>query len=282
MLFGEGCYADIVEREIYNGALSGISLSGDRFFYENPLASQGGHHRVEWYETSCCPTNLVRFLPSIGNYMYAVTPDGIVANQYASGEAALELTGGGKIRLKQTTNYPWEGSIAFDVQPLQESAAFALRLRVPGWCKSYSVTINGQIAGPELARLEKGYLVIDRAWGAGDRIVLHLDMPVEKVRAREEVEADRGRVALQRGPVVFCLEQTDNPGVAYDACVLPRCAAFAVVHRSELLGGVTVLSGCGEDGQEYRLVPYYAWDNREPGYMQVWLREVADQRLYWA
>jgi len=282
LLFGEGRYADIVEREIYNGALSGISLSGDRFFYENPLASQGDHHRVEWYETSCCPTNLVRFLPSIGNYIYAVTTEGIVANQYASGEAMLELSGGGAIRLRQTTNYPWEGSIALDVQPLQGSAKFVLRLRVPEWCKSYRVAINGQIPPSGLTKLEKGYLVIDRTWQAGDRIVLELDMPVEKMHARDEVEADRGRVALQRGPVVYCLEQTDNPGVEYDGCELPRSAAFAAVHQSELLGGVTVLSGCGEDGQEYHLVPYYAWDNREPGYMQVWLRETVDRRLYWA
>jgi len=282
LLFGEGCYADIVEREIYNGALSGISLSGDRFFYENPLASQGEHHRVEWYETSCCPTNLVRFLPSICNYVYAVTPEGIAVNQYASGEAVLELAGGDAIQLNQTTNYPWEGSIALDVQPVQGSAEFMLRLRIPGWCKSYRVTINGQILSFNLAKLEKGYLVIDRTWQAGDRIVLELDMPVEKMRARDEVEADRGRVALQRGPVVYCLEQTDNPEVEYDGCVLPRGAALEVVHHEELLGGVTVLSGCGEDGREYRLVPYYAWDNREPGYMQVWLREAVDGRLYWS
>ncbi|QTH43101.1 glycoside hydrolase family 127 protein [Cohnella sp. LGH] len=285
LLFGDGAYADIVEREMYNGALAGISLSGNRFFYENPLASQGGHHRVEWYETSCCPTNLVRFLPSIGQYVYAATENGISVNQYVSSEAELELDlsgkgGGGNVRLTQTTRYPWDGSIALDIQPLSGSAAFTLRLRVPGWCKSYRASLNGQALDEARLVLDNGYLVIERAWSAGDRVVLELDMPVEKVRARDEVEANRGRVALQRGPLVYCAEQADNSGLQYDAFSIAADAVFATTHRPELLGGVTILSGRAADGTPCRLIPYYAWDNRDAGYMQVWIREATDRRLY--
>ncbi|MEK5030182.1 beta-L-arabinofuranosidase domain-containing protein [Paenibacillus sp. FSL R7-0302] len=276
LTFGDGKYADVVEREMYNGALSGISLSGDQYFYENPLASQGGHHRVPWFETSCCPTNLARFLPSLGQYAYAVTEDGLAVNQYMNSEAELRLAGGLDVRLKLSTRYPWDGRIELEVNPAA-SAEFSIRLRVPEWCSGYRVEAGG--AGPE-ALTDKGYLVLDRKWSPGDKVVLELDMPVNKVRARPEVEADRGRVAVQRGPVVYCLEQTDHPGLSYDGYSMPSGAKFRVEHLPELLGGVTVLLSRDKDGRPLRFIPYYAWDNREPGFMQVWVREREGSGLY--
>ncbi|WP_340025658.1 beta-L-arabinofuranosidase domain-containing protein [Paenibacillus sp. FSL K6-1096] len=281
LAFGDSRYADVVERELYNGALSGISLSGDRYFYENPLASPGGHHRVPWFETSCCPTNLARYLPAIGQYVYAVTAEGLAVNQYMSSEAELVLDSGLGVSLKQSTRYPWNGRIELEVSPAA-AAAFSLRLRVPEWCSGYRVVVKAEGKGTARAEecMDQGYLVLSRTWSPGDTVVLELEMPVNRVRAKPEVEADRGRVAVQRGPVVYCLEQTDHPGCSYDAFSLPPGAKFRVEHQPELLGGVTVLEGADEAGRPLRFIPYYAWDNREPGFMQVWVREQEDGGLY--
>ncbi|SDW15932.1 hypothetical protein SAMN05518855_1001466 [Paenibacillus sp. CF384] len=284
LLFGDAKYADLVERELYNGALSGISLSGDKFFYVNPLASKGEHHRVEWFHTSCCPTNLVRFLPSIGQYTYASTNDGIVVNQYMSGDAVInfgESEGDGhgqQVKLRQTTNYPWSGSIAITVEPEQEEE-FVIRLRLPDWCRGYSLRIGGEKVQ---ALPIRGYLEVKRNWTAGDVIVLELDMPVEIVRARSEVEENRGRVALQRGPIVYCLEEVDNANLAFDDGSITDRDAIYVDHELELLGGITVLTVSSREagGTPLRFIPYYAWDNREAGYMQVWIREKDTTHLY--
>ncbi|QHT63241.1 glycoside hydrolase family 127 protein [Paenibacillus lycopersici] len=280
LLHGDGKYADIVEREMFNGALAGISLSGDKFFYVNPLASKGEHHRVEWFHTSCCPTNLVRFLPAIGQYAYAVTENGIAVNQYMDGETTIAAADGRKVRLIQSTAYPWEGRIALAVLP-EQAGEFEIRLRVPGWCRGYRVSLQeeGRLGDNE-ARLEKGYIVLNRKWSPGDTVLLDLDMPVETVRSRPEAEANRGRIAIQRGPVVYCVEQTGNEGLDYDAFALSPHAPFAVEHREELLGGVTVLRGHTAEGMPLVLTPYYAWDNREAGFMQVWVREAEDRQLY--
>ncbi|MBM7568847.1 glycoside hydrolase family 127 protein [Paenibacillus sacheonensis] len=279
LLHGDGKYADIVERELFNGALSGISLSGDRFFYVNPLASKGEHHRVEWFHTSCCPTNLARFLPSIGQYAYAKAEDGITVNQYMGSETTVELNGGRKVRIVQSTAYPWNGRITLAVTP-EQAGEFAVRLRLPGWCKGYRAAVQGQAVGGVEALAQKGYLVLKRQWAPGDTIELELDMPVEAVRSRHEVEANRGRIAIQRGPVVYCAEQAGNAELGCDAFALDAQAAFAVQHRGELLGGVTVLHGRTAEGAPCELIPYYAWDNREPGFMQVWHREAEDRGLY--
>ncbi|GIO15512.1 hypothetical protein J19TS2_50670 [Cohnella xylanilytica] len=279
LLFGDAKYADVVEREMYNGALAGISLSGDKFFYVNPLASTGGHHRVEWFGTSCCPTNLARYLPSIGQYAYARTDDGLAVNQFMNGTAEFEIGGGLIVKLKQTTNYPWDGRIELAVNP-ERSGKFAIRLRVPGWCKGYALTVGGESLSGAEALTERGYLVVDREWSQGDSIVLELDMPVEVVRARAEVEANRGRLAIQRGPLVYCVEQADNPELAYDAFALSAGEPFLRSYRPDLLGGVTVLIGQEGKGKPCLLIPYYAWDNREEGFMQVWIREADDRRLY--
>ncbi|CAI6074355.1 glycoside hydrolase family 127 protein [Cohnella sp. JJ-181] len=279
LLFGEGKFADVVEREMYNGALAGLSLSGDRFFYVNPLASQGDHHRVPWFDTSCCPTNLARFLPSIGQYAYARTEGGFAVNQYVQGEADLALENGTGVKLKQRTSYPWSGTVELEVSP-ETSGAFRIQLRVPEWCRGYRVQAGGEWLSGEDAPVERGYLSIERAWSAGDTILLELDMPVEIVRARQEVQANEGRIALQRGPVVYCIEQCDHAGLHYDEMTFSARERLLVEHRQDLLGGVTALRGKDGRGDPCRFVPYYAWDNREPGYMQVWIRECEDKPLY--
>jgi DUF1680 family protein len=279
LLHGDGKYADVVERELFNGALSGISLSGDRFFYVNPLASKGEHHRVEWFHTSCCPTNLVRFLPAVGQYTYAATADGIAVNQYLSSETTIEVENAGKVLIAQSTAYPWNGHISVSISPEQVSE-FTVRLRLPGWCRSYQVFAQGERVQGAEALAEKGYLVLKRHWAPGDTIELEMDIPVEVVRSRPEVEENRGRIAFQRGPVVYCLEQSSNTGLSYDDFVMNAHEPFVTEHRDELLGGVTVLRGKTAEGAFCELIPYYAWDNREAGFMQIWLREAEDRNLY--
>lgn len=279
LLFGDGKYADVVEREMYNGALAGISLKGDRFFYVNPLASKGDHHRVPWFDTSCCPTNLARFLPSIGQYVYARTAKGIAVNQYIQGEAELTLENGTAVQLEQRTSFPWSGTVELEVSP-ETSGVFTVQMRVPGWCRGYRVQAGGEWLSGVEALEERGYLSIERHWSKGDTILLELDMPVELIRAREEVQANVGRIALQRGPVVYCIEQVDHPGLSYDEMTFSAYGKLRVEHREDLLGGVTALQGTDGNGKPCRFVPYYAWDNREPGFMQVWIREKEEEQLY--
>lgn len=277
LLFGEAKYADVVERAMYNGALAGISLSGDRFFYVNPLASQGDHHRTEWFDTSCCPTNLVRFLPSIGGYNYALNEEGPVMLQFVAGTADLTLKDGSRVVMKTVTRYPWDGHVHVEVEPARE-AEFAVRLRLPGWCRGAKLSINGENVAPADWTIDRGFLVLSRRWKPGDTIDYVMEMPIQQVHARPEVEADRGRVAVQRGPLVYCLEQADNPALAYDGFAVRPGISFGLEPRDEL-GGIVALTGF--DGQrQYRFVPYHLWDNREPGFMQVWLKEEDDGRLY--
>lgn len=278
LLFGDGKYADLVETEMYNGALSGISLSGDRFFYVNPLASKGSHHRVEWFQTSCCPTNLVRFLPSIGQYAYAAADDGIVVNQYMSGRADLKTGLGKKVTVQQKTKYPWDGTVELTLNP-ESTEDFCIRLRVPGWCKGYNVTICGE---KSVTLPVNGYLELNRNWSPGDLIVLKLDMPVEVIRAHPEIEANQGRIALLRGPIVYCLEQADNPDLLYDAFAISGTCVTYTDHRPDFLGGLTMLtvSDTHSGKEPYRFIPYYAWDNRDPGFMQVWVVEAENRQLY--
>ncbi|GIO61775.1 glycoside hydrolase family 127 protein [Paenibacillus cineris] len=277
LLFGEAKYADVVERAMYNGALAGISLSGDRFFYVNPLASQGDHHRTEWFDTSCCPTNLVRFLPSIGGYNYAVNEEGPVMLQFVAGTADLELKDGSRVLMKTVTRYPWDGHVHVEVEPARE-AEFAVRLRLPGWCRGAKLSINGESVAPADWTIDRGFLVLSRRWQPGETIDYVMEMPVQQVHARPEVEADRDRVAVQRGPLVYCLEQADNPELVYDMFAVRPGISFGMEQRDEL-GGMVGLTGF--DGQQqYRFIPYHLWDNREPGFMQVWLKEEEDRRLY--
>jgi DUF1680 family protein len=278
---GDGKYADVLEREVYNGLLSGVSLGGDRFFYVNPLGSKGRHHRVPWFDCSCCPTNIVRYLPGMGERAYAHRDNGIWTVLYLGSSTTVPLKDG-KVALTQKTRYPWDGDIEITVAP-ERSFAFDVHLRVPSWCHAApTLTVNGEPCGA--IKTEKGYVRLGRTWKNGDVIRLTLPMPVERVYADTHVKADVGRVALQRGPVVFCLEGADNRDQVRNLC-LPRDARLTSTYTKDLLGGVIVVRGDAlavSRGQDEKLltkpvpfqaVPYFAWDNRKAGEMVVWLPE---------
>ncbi len=282
LLHGEGRFADLVERLLYNGAISGVALDGSKFFYVNPLASRGNHHRQPWYGCACCPTNVVRFISSVGQYVYGRMADGegVAVLQYIGGKGTVELAKG-KVTLVQNTRYPWEGTVTIAVEP-EGAGEFTVGVRIPAWCDGAAVTLNGKKLG---AKAKDGFVRIRRAWAAGDTIGLHFPMPVRQVKADPNVESCRGRLAVMRGPVVYCLEDTDNP-CRVDQVSIPGGATFESEFKADLLGGVTVLRTKGEhsgivetgDGFEVAgrqvdltLIPYYAWDNREPGRMVVWV-----------
>jgi len=281
-------YADVMERALYNGVSSGVSLDGRKFFYENPLASLGRHHRQEWFDCACCPPNIARLVASIGQYFYSTGDGAVYVHLYGQGEVELDA-GGATVRLTQETLYPWDGAVRIRIDP-ERPARFTLALRIPSWCRGAALRVNGRAVA--LGRLvEKGYALLAREWREGDRVELSLPMPVERVEARPEVRADCGRVALARGPVVYCLEEVDNGRLLHDVA-LARGARLAAKMDPGLLGGVPVVSGKGLrragdgwDGLLYsvkrsrvrpariKAVPYCVWDNREPGEMIVWLRE---------
>jgi DUF1680 family protein len=280
LMTGEGRYVDVLEREAYNGLLSGVSLGGDRFFYVNPLGSKGNHHRVPWFDCSCCPTNIVRYIPAMGERVYAHRGNGVWTGLYLGSEATVSLDGG-KVRLTQKTRYPWDGDVQITVEP-DTGFAFDVYLRIPGWCKSAPViTVNGIACDAELAA--KGFVRLSRTWAKGDLIRLALRMPVERVYADPHVQADVGRVALQRGPLVYCLEGVDNAGSVRNLCV-PRENKLSASFEKDLLGGVVLVQGealaVTREGDKrvtrrrpFRAVPYATWDNRQPGPMVVWLPE---------
>jgi DUF1680 family protein len=286
-LEGDGKYLDVLERALYNGVISGISRDGTLFFYDNPLASRGAFHRRGWFNVACCPPNLARLLSSLGQYIYSTGDGEIAVHLYIQSSARLAL-GDRAISLRQETRYPWEGSVAVELE-MDEPTEFALSLRLPGWCRSATVRINDEemeIAGAS----SRGYLRLVRLWRPGDRVQLDLQMPVERVYAHPLVRQDAGLVALQRGPLVYCLEGVDNP-VDLDRLSLPAPAPLGAEFAPDLLGGVvrvTSMAQAAEDGEGTALyratppatapvpiaaVPYYAWDNRQPGQMAVWIRE---------
>lgn len=268
LLHADAQYADVMERVIYNGVLAGIGMDGEHFFYVNPLASGGNHHRQPFYPCACCPTNVVRFLPSLPGYVYARSADGIYVNLYVAGQAEIPWQQS-TISLRQQTEYPWDGQIKLTVTP-QAPTGFALRLRIPGWCDGAKVAVNDQeVKG---VTIEKGYAVLQRQWQLGDTVTLSLPMPVRRIEANPRVRADWGRVALQRGPLVYCAEAVDNGGRVGNL-VLERAPSFATKYQSDLLGGVVVINGQALGGRQVTTVPYYAWDHREPGEMSVWIRQ---------
>ncbi len=283
LLEGDGKYADTLEKEAYNGLISGVSLTGERFFYVNPLGTKGNHHRVPWFDCSCCPTNIVRYIPGIGERVYAHRDNRIWTVLYLGNTATVPLKDG-NVKLIEETRYPWEGTIKITVEP-EQSFAFDLHLRIPGWCRSDpAISINGEKIA---AKPDKGYLTISRAWKTGDVVELSLAMPVERIYADPNVKADAGRVAIQRGPVVYCLEGVDNRGQVRNL-VLPRDAKLTATFEKDLLQGVAVVRGDAlavsrnDNGErvsrpvKFQAVPYCTWDNRDPGPMVVWLPEKPD------
>lgn len=306
-------YADVLERVLYNGFLSGVSLDGEKFFYVNPLASDGRHHRQPWFGCACCPVNVARIMPSLPGYVAAVdAKGGVYVNLYAAGTARVARKGGA-VTLAQETRYPWDGKVKLTVTP-EKPATFALGLRIPGWTQptwhghparddgvhgqdarvtndalycspplaaepAVTLKVNGQAVAP--LDMRNGYARLTREWKAGDVVELDLPMPVRRMVAHSEVKADVGRVALQRGPLVYCFEAVDN-GPALRSVYVPADAAFAADHRADLLGGVTVLCGKGMvrgmEGEpaksiDLTAIPYYAWDHRAAGAMTVWPAE---------
>jgi DUF1680 family protein len=294
LLTGDARYVDVLERTLYNAVLSGVSLGGDTFFYPNPLESDGrtafnqkALTRKEWFDCSCCPTNVARFIPSVPDYLYAVRGSTLYVNLYAASEARVDVDGA-VATLAQKTGYPWEGRVELRIDP-GRPRALDLRLRIPGWARGRpvpselyrylgaagpppSIRVNGKAVD---ARMDGGYAVLARTFSPGDVVTLELPMPVRRVLADERVTDDVGKVALERGPVVYCAEGADHGGSVL-GLVVPDDAPLTAGPRPELLGGVTVLRGTVRDAQgkprELLAIPYYAWSHRGPGEMAVWLR----------
>ena len=260
---GDSKYVDVLERSMYNGALAGVSLAGDRFFYVNPLESKGDHHRQEWYGCACCPSQLSRFLPSIGNYIYASSDDALWVNLYIGNTGQIRI-GETDILLTQETDYPWDGSVKLTIstsQPLEKE----IRLRIPNWCKTYDLSINGKRIN---VSEEKGYAVI-KDWKSQDVIALDMDMPVEIVAADPHVKENFGKRAIQRGPLVYCMEEIDNPEY-FDQIQLSPSTTFQTAFVSDILNGIKTIKTNGR-AQSATFIPYYAWDNRKAGKMRVWI-----------
>jgi hypothetical protein len=295
LLHGDAKYIDVLERTLYNGLLSGMSLSGNRFFYPNPLASVGQHDRSGWFSCACCISNMTRFLPSVPGYVYAQNDNDLFVNLFMSNSSDIKLTSG-KVNITQTTNYPWNGKIEMAINP-EKAGSFTLHVRIPGWAQQQpvpgdlyntsnskmpvSILINGK---PFTYQIEKGYAVINRSWKKGDKVSLDLPMQPQKIFANEKVKADAGRFAIQYGPVVYCLEGPDNKDSIVQNIIVDKMAPMQVSYHSDLLNGINVITADGEASkrqlnnadlittkQKVTAIPYYAWDNRGPGEMEVWI-----------
>lgn len=279
LLHGDAKYFDVLERTLYNGLISGVSLDGGSFFYPNPLESDGSHQRQPWFGCACCPSNICRFIPSLPGYIYAAEGNDLYVNLYM-GNVMTHKLDGGEVQLSQKTTYPWGGTVCIEV--LKNAAGkFTLKLRIPGWLRGevvpsdlysfadghqtgYKVSVNGEEVRSDLLN---GYFSITRKWKAGDTVELDMDMQPRFVKANAAVEADRGRLAIERGPLVYCAEWPDNSSYVLEAEVSPS-DTLAVEYRKDMLYGVSVI----KDG-ELSLIPYYAWAHRGKGKMEVWLKE---------
>lgn len=293
LLHGDAKYYDVLERTLYNGLISGVSVDGGSFFYPNPLASTGGYSRKPWFGCACCPSNISRFIPSLPGYIYAVKGDSLYVNLFMPNKADVEVDGK-KLTVSQTTNYPWDGSITFAID--KGNADMALNIRIPGWVQNrpvpsdlyayadnltpgYSVTVNGEKVNGEI---HKGYLTIDRKWRKGDKVQIDFDMPVRTVKANDNVVDDRGRLAVERGPLVYCAEWPDNKFGVHNT-LLNRNPKFEIHEAPEIVEGVVTITtpvqalGYNNDGtlnvtsETLTLIPYYAWAHRGEGDMTVWL-----------
>jgi len=283
-----------MERTLYNGLISGVSLKGDTFFYDNPLESNGQHARQAWFGVACCPGNITRFMASVPGYVYAQRGDTLFVNLFAGGTADVDL--GGPLKVSQETRYPWDGAVRIVLTP-SAPRAFTVNVRIPGWAREQPVPgdlyryLDKPSAAPTLAvngrpvaiTLTKGYATMARTWGPGDVIDLKLPMPVRRIVANDQVTSDRNRVALQRGPIVYAAEWPDNPGGKVRNIVLPDANPLTTTFRPDLLNGVEVISGRAvglkydqrgavqKADQPFMAIPYATWANRGRGQMAVWL-----------
>ena len=308
LLHGDAKYIDCLERTLYNGVISGMSVDGGRFFYPNPLSSDGKYkfnadgttERQPWFGCACCPSNLCRFIPSFPGYMYAVKDSKLYVNLFAGNTATIQV-GGKDVVLEQQTNYPWDGDITIKVGKTK-AKAFDMLIRIPEWVDkqpvpsnlyrfsddvlgSYTIKVNGQ---PVNGQLEKGYLSISRQWKKGDVVTIHFDMPVRTVKANAAVKDDRGRIAVERGPLVYCAEGADNTGFSIFNFLMPRQPRFTVADREikglrdvnfsvkaiQVEGQAVDTDSKGElttKSAILTMIPYYAWNHRGAGLMEVWM-----------
>ncbi|NLP10914.1 glycoside hydrolase family 127 protein, partial [bacterium] len=283
LLYGDSRYADVVERCLYNGMLSGVSQDGKNFFYVNRLESDGNQHRSPWFGCACCPPNVARTIASLGGYVCAQDDHSLWVNLYLQGRIQVTLPQG-RLSIQVLSHYPWDGRVRIKPSP-EKSFAFALRLRKPGWCDEATVQVNGEAVTP---RMDKGYFVLDRTWQPGDEVELNLDMPVRRMIAHPRVQADAGHTALQRGPLVYCLEACDH-AAELSSIFLPGTCQLTAEWDPSLFHGMAVLKGKGFSADslswkaklyqpmpalrqvEVKAVPYFVWDNRAAGSMMVWL-----------
>lgn len=294
LLHGHSKYYDVLERTLYNGLISGVSLDGGGFFYPNPLESIGQHQRQPWFGCACCPSNIARFIPSLPGYLYAVKDKDVYVNLFMSNTSDLKVNGK-NVSIEQSTEYPWNGNIAININKNQ-AGQFNLKIRIPGWVRnqvvpsdlytyndgkrlSYSIKVNGEEVKSDL---KDGYFNIDRRWKKGDKVEIHFDMEARTVRANHKVEADRGRIAVERGPIVYCAEWPDND---FDvlSVFMNRSPKFEVVEKPDLLFGINQLKTNAQtlryddEGRltvkdvKLTLTPYYSWAHRGSGSMAVWL-----------
>ena len=297
LLHGDSKYYDVLERTLYNGLISGVSLEGNGFFYPNPLESMGQHQRQAWFGCACCPSNICRFIPSLPGYVYAVKDRNVYVNLFLSNKSTLAVAGK-KVSLSQTTEYPWNGDITISVDK-NAAGQFAMKIRIPGWVRNqvvpsslyqysdnkrpgYTVMVNGQEIAASIT--EDGYYTISRKWKKGDKIQLHFDMEPRTVRANNKVEADRGMVSVERGPLVYCAEHPDNQFDVFSALVNQE-PQFQL-GKAEVAGTPVVTlrtdaqtlnfdkqGKLAVKDQKLTLIPYYAWCHRGSGKMRVWLSQ---------
>lgn len=303
-LTGDAKFIDVLERSLYNGALDGLSLSGDRFFYGNPLASKGQHFRREWFGTACCPANIARLVASVGNYIYGKSDNSLWINLFVGSNTMVKM-GKTDVTIKMETNYPWDGKVKIAIEP-KSKTKFALYLRIPGWARGEAVPgglyeftnaastkvilkINGKDA---IYTESKGYAILDREWKKGDVVELELPMEIQKIQAKADLKFNNDRVALQRGPLVYCVEGADNNGQAWNI-ILPDYVTLTTNPHTVLTESVIAIQAempvvtISDNGlnvktelQKITAIPYYTWANRGQNPMQVWLpRKIKDVKV---
>ncbi|MFD2649651.1 glycoside hydrolase family 127 protein [Devosia albogilva] len=284
----DGKYGDILELAMFNGALSGLSRDGEHYFYANPLESDGRPSRWEWHTCPCCTMNVSRLVASVSGYFLSTAADGVAFHLYGGISTEVEI-GGTRVALREVSDYPWRGEVAIHVDP-RSPAEFDVKLRIPGWCTGASVSVNGRSL--DVAQAERGYLTVRRIWGPGDIIRLNLPMPPVRLYAHPAAIADAGRVALKRGPLVYCLEEVDNPGGRVQRLRLPRKAELHAEPYNIFDGAVALTAdGVAVDESDFTqlyrttppteqtavvtAIPYFLWANRGQGTMVVWVPESA-------
>jgi DUF1680 family protein len=283
----DGRYADVLERTLYNALPAGVSLDGKRFFYENPLASRGDHHRQAWFGCACCPSNLSRLFASLGQYIFSRNSDELAVHLYIQSSTLWQKMADASVRIVLETRYPWEGRVRLRVETDRE-AEFTLRLRIPAWCRTYQIRIAEKPSRPPM---EKGYALIRRKWQSGETVEMEFEMPVERIVTNPVVLSNNGRIALQRGPIVYCVEDADLEISALDI-ILPPSSKLKERWDPGLLGGVVVIEGEALvplspdknhelyqketkpqlEATPFRAIPYCVWDNRQAGAMSVWIK----------